>query len=154
VAAEGDGEGSGSKAAGHSRPAAVVDVEVRYAETDQMGVVHHSVYVIWFELARTRLCLLSGFHYADIEKQGYYLVVTRTECRFGTGAKYGDTVQVEARLEEYKSRGLRFVYEVKRGNEILASGATEHIWVDRKSGRPCRTPPQLVEPFERAAGLR
>jgi acyl-CoA thioester hydrolase len=154
VAAEGDGEGSGSKAAGHSRPAAVVDVEVRYAETDQMGVVHHSVYVIWFELARTRLCLLSGFHYADIEKQGYYLVVTRTECRFGTGAKYGDTVQVEARLAEYKSRGLRFVYEVKRGNEILASGATEHIWVDRKTGRPCRTPPQLVEPFERAAGLR
>lgn len=136
-----------------AKPAAHVDVEVRYAETDQMGVVHHSVYVIWFELARTRLCLQSGFHYADIEKQGYFLVVTKTECRFLTGAKYGDTVAVEARLEEYKSRGLRFVYEVRRGHQLLATGATEHIWVDRHTGRPCRTPPHLVEPFERAAGL-
>ncbi len=143
-----------SERAAAEKPAARIDVEVRYAETDQMGVVHHSVYVIWFELARTRLCLQSGFHYADIEKQGYFLVVTKTECRFLTGAKYGDTVEVEARLEEYKSRGLRFVYEVKRGAQLLASGATEHIWVDRASGRPCRTPPQLVEPFERAAGLR
>lgn len=143
---------AGARAA--QKPADRIDVEVRYAETDQMGVVHHSVYVIWFELARTRLCLQSGFHYADIEKQGYFLVVTKTECRFLTGAKYGDTVEVEARLEEYKSRGLRFVYEVRRGRELLASGATEHIWVDRATGRPCRTPPQLVEPFERAAGLR
>ena len=141
------------KAARHERPAALVDIEVRYAETDQMGVVHHSVYVVWFEVARTRLCLLSGFHYADIEKQGYFLVVTRSECRFLTGAKYGDTVQVLCRLEEYRSRGLRFVYEVKRGEELLSTGATEHIWVDRQSGRPCRTPPELVEPFERAAGL-
>jgi len=136
------------------RPKAIVDIEVRYAETDQMGVVHHSVYVVWFEVARTRLCLLSGFHYADIEKQGYFLVVTRSECRFLSGAKYGDTLQVECRLEEYKSRGLRFVYEVRRGDELLSTGATEHIWVDRQSGRPCRTPPDLVEPFERAAGLR
>ena len=154
MAAEGESRAAGHERPAADRPAATVDVEVRYAETDQMGVVHHSVYVIWFELARTRLCLLSGFHYADIEKQGYFLVVTRTECRFNTGAKYGDTVAVEARLEEYKSRGLRFVYEVRRGQQLLASGATEHIWVDRKSGRPCRTPPQLVEPFERAAGLR
>lgn len=147
-------DSASGRAAVAARPAARVDVEVRYAETDQMGVVHHSVYVIWFELARTRLCLLSGFHYADIEKQGYFLVVTRTECRFLTGAKYGDTVAVEARLEEYKSRGLRFVYEVRRGGQLLATGSTEHIWVDRASGRPCRTPPQLVEPFERAAGIR
>ena len=140
----------------HSGPVAVVDVEVRYAETDQMGVVHHSVYVIWFEVARTRLCLQSGFHYADIEKKGYFLVVTGSECRFLSGAKYGDTVQVSCRLEEYKSRGLRFVYEVRRGEgqELLSTGATDHIWVDRQSGKPCRTPPELVESFERAAGLR
>ncbi len=141
MAAEGD-----RKAAGRKRPAAVVDVEVRYAETDQMGVVHHSVYVIWFEVARTRLCLLSGFHYADIEKQGYFLVVTRSECRFLTGAKYGDTVQVVCRLEEYKSRGLRFVYEVKHGERLLASGSTEHIWVDRASGRPAAPRPSWSSP--------
>ena len=71
-----------------------VDVEVRYAETDQMGVVHHSVYLVWFELARTRLCLETGYHYSEIEDLGYFLVVTRTEARLLRGATYGETVGV------------------------------------------------------------
>jgi len=127
-------------------------VEVRYAETDQMGVVHHSVYLVWFELARTRLCLESGHHYADVEKLGYYLVVTRTETRFLAGATYGDTVRVVCWLDRMGSRGLRFAYEVRRGGEAIATGATEHVWVDRESGRPCRIPEVLREPFTRLAG--
>jgi acyl-CoA thioester hydrolase len=129
-----------------------LDVEVRYAETDQMGVVHHSVYLVWFELARTRLCLESGHHYADVEKLGYYLVVTRTETRFLAGATYGDTVRVVCWLDRMGSRGLRFAYEVRRGGEAIATGATEHVWVDRESGRPCRIPEVLREPFTRLAG--
>ena len=70
------------------------DIEVRYAETDQMGVVHHANYVVWFELARTRLCALSGYHYADIEKTGYLLMVTGVEVRYRRPARYGDTVRV------------------------------------------------------------
>lgn len=127
-------------------------MEVRYAETDQMGVVHHSVYLVWFELARTRLCLESGHHYADVEKLGYYLVVTRTETRFLAGATYGDTVRVVCWLDRMGSRGLRFAYEVRRGGEAIATGATEHVWVDRESGRPCRIPEVLREPFTRLAG--
>ncbi|MEM9592771.1 MAG: thioesterase family protein [Acidobacteriota bacterium] len=128
-----------------------LDVEVRYAETDQMGVVHHSNYLVWFELARTRLCLESGFHYAAIETMGYYLVVTRTETRYLTGARYGDTVRVSCWLDKLGSRGQRFAYRVERGDELLAEGATEHVWVDRASGKPCRIPQPLKEPFRRLA---
>ncbi len=122
---------------------------MRYAETDQMGVVHHSVYFVWFELARTRLCLETGHHYSDIEKLGFYLMVTGTEARLLRGATYGDVVRVTCWLDRMRSRGLRFAYEVARDQKMLARGATEHIWVERASGKPCRTPPLLKEPFAR-----
>ncbi len=127
-------------------------VEVRYAETDQMGVVHHANYLIWFELARTRLCTLSGFHYAEVEKMGYLLMVTGAELRYRKGARYGDTVDVACWLERLGSRGLRFAYEVARAGELLATGATEHVWVEIARGRPCRIPEPLREPFVRLAG--
>lgn len=129
-----------------------VDIEVRYAETDQMGVVHHSVYLVWFEVARTRLCLATGRHYADIERLGYGLVVTGTETRYKSGARYGDTLQVVCWLAHMASRKLRFHYEVRRRGEVLATGATEHIWVDYSTKRPCRIPAELKEPFARLMG--
>ncbi len=114
-----------------------------------MGVVHHSVYLVWFELARTRLCLDTGHHYSEIEDLGYYLVVTRTEARLLRGATYGETVGVTCWLERMTSRGLRFAYEVDRVGEKLARGATEHVWVERASGKPCRIPEMVREPFAR-----
>ena len=75
-----------------------------------MGIVHHSVYLVWLEQARTRLCVETGHHYADIERLGYYLVVTGAEMRYVRGATYGDTVQVECWLEKMMSRRLRFAY--------------------------------------------
>jgi|GEM_PF-83646 len=128
------------------------EIEVRYAETDQMGVVHHANYVVWFELARTRLCAMSGFHYAEIERLGYLLMVTAVEVRYRRPAHYGDTVQVICWGERLASRGVSFAYEVRRGDELLATGRTEHIWIERGSGRPCRTPERLRAPFERLAG--
>lgn len=130
-----------------------IDIEVRYAETDQMGVVHHSNYVVWFEQARTHLCDATGFHYAEIEAMGYYLVVTRTETRHLAGALYGDVVRVGAELDRYSSRGLRFVYDVRRDDEILTTGATEHVWVERETRKPCRVPQQVRGAFRSMAGL-
>ena len=127
-------------------------IEVRYAETDQMGVVHHANYIVWFELARTRLCERSGFHYADIERLGYLLMVTVVEARYHRPARYGDVVQVACWCERIGSRGLRFAYEVRNDGEKLVTGATEHIWIERATGRPCRTPEPLRKPFERLAG--
>jgi acyl-CoA thioester hydrolase len=132
---------------------AVIDVEVRYAETDQMGIVHHANYVVWFELARTRLCSVSGVHYAEIERSGYLLMVTGVEARYHRPSRYGDVVQVHCWCERMGSRGLRFAYEVRNGEERLVTGATDHIWIDKTSGRPCRTPEALREAFERLAGI-
>jgi acyl-CoA thioester hydrolase len=130
------------------------EIEVRYAETDQMGIVHHANYVIWFELARTRLCALSGFHYAEIERLGYLLMVTGVELRYRRPARYGETVVVTSWGERLASRGVRFAYEVRRAADLLATGASDHVWVEAATGRPCRTPEILREPFERLAGLR
>jgi acyl-CoA thioester hydrolase len=146
-----------AKAADDLQPArapirATTDVEVRYAETDQMGVVHHANYIVWFELARTRLCLSSGFHYADIERLGYLLMVTGVEARYHRPARYGETVRVTCWCDRMASRGLRFAYEVHKENERLATGFTEHLWVETASGRPCRTPEAVRTAFERLAG--
>jgi acyl-CoA thioester hydrolase len=131
---------------------APVSIEVRYAETDQMGVVHHANYLVWFELARTALCHQTGYHYADIEKMGYLLMVSGAELRYLHGARYGDRVEVSCRLERFASRGLRFRYEVNRGGELLATGATDHIWVQAATRRPCRIPTLLDAPFRQLAG--
>jgi acyl-CoA thioester hydrolase len=129
------------------------EIEVRYVETDQMGVVHHANYIVWFELARTRLCALSGFHYADIEKMGYLLMVTGVEARYRRPARYGDTVRVVCWGERLGSRGMRFAYEVYKDGDLLATGASDHIWVETATGKPCRTPEAVREPFRRLAGL-
>lgn len=129
------------------------EIEVRYAETDQMGVVHHANYVVWFELARTRLCAESGFHYAEVEKMGYLLMVTGVQASYRRPARYGDTVRVTCWTDHLGSRGLRFAYEVRKGEELLVTGATEHIWVETATGRPCRTPEPVREPFRKLAGL-
>jgi acyl-CoA thioester hydrolase len=127
------------------------DIEVRYAETDQMGVVHHANYVIWFEAARTRLCARSGFRYADIERAGFLLMVTGVELRYRRPARYGDTVRVVCWAERLASRGVRFAYEVRRGGDLLATGHTEHVWVEAASGRPCRLPAAIADAFSRLA---
>jgi len=131
---------------------ATSEVEVRYAETDQMGVVHHSHYLVWFELARTQLCAESGYHYADIEKMGYLLSVIDCQVSFRRSAQYGDRVQVVAWADEMTSRTLRFCYEVKRDDESLATGTTRHVWLRKSTGRPCRIPAVLKAPFAKLAG--
>lgn len=130
-----------------------IDVEVRYIETDQMGHVHHANYVAWFELARTRLCATSGIPYAEVESLGYLMVVTGIEIRYRQPAHYGQTVAVSAWIDRLSSRLTRFGYEVRRGDALLATGASEHIWIERESRRPCRAPEVLREPFARLAGI-
>ncbi len=129
-----------------------VDVEVRYAETDQMGVVHHANYLVWFELARTGLCAVSGYDYPGVERAGYLILVTEAELRYHRGARYGDRVQIEVWLEGLESRGLRFRYEVRRDGERLATGRTHHLWVERATGRVCRIPSPWKEAFAALVG--
>jgi len=130
-----------------------IDVEVRYIETDQMGVVHHANYIAWFELARTHLCHEMGLHYADIERRGYLLMVTGIEAKYRQGARYGETVQVSAKIDRLRSRGVRYVYEVHHGDRLLATGSSQHVWIDRETRNPTRLPEDLERGMKRLAGV-
>ena len=130
-----------------------IDIEVRYAETDQMGVVHHANYLVWFELARTGLCALSGHPYSEIEKTGVWLMVSGAHLRYRGGARYGDVVQVGAWVDRLASRVMHFGYDVRRDGQVLVTGTTEHVWVDASSRKNRRIPEQLIGPFRELAGL-
>lgn len=124
-----------------------VDIDVRYAETDQMGVVHHATYLVWYEVARTRFCAEAGKPYPEIEALGYFLIITQAHQEYRLAASYGDTVRVACWLDWVASRSLQFGYEVKRGNQVLSVGYTRHLWVRRESRRPCSMPESLRDIF-------
>ena len=128
-------------------------IEVRYAETDQMGVVHHSNYLVWFELARTRLCAETEWPYDRIEKDlGVWLMVTGVHLDYRGGARYGEQVTVRCWVDRLASRVMHFAYEVHRGEELLVRGRTEHTWVVADSMKICRMPAEVKPSFERLAG--
>ncbi len=118
---------------------------VRYAETDQMGVVHHAAYVVWLEEARTRLLADAGLPYHLLEAEGLFFPVVELELRYRRPLRYGETAGIEVRLEEVKSRRVAFSYRVLRpGGELAALGRTVHVPQDRE-GRAVRLPPKVYE---------
>ena len=119
---------------------------VRYAETDAMGLVHHSVYPVWFEEARSEFLRQQGSSYAEVEDAGYFFVVSEMRARFHVPARYGHAVTVRAWVEEARSRGFTFHYEVCHADtgQCLVTGQTKHLCLDRQ-GRPCIIPPWLWE---------
>jgi acyl-CoA thioester hydrolase len=120
------------------------EIRVRYAETDQMGIAHHSNYVIWFEAARSDLCRARGFSYKEMETDGDALmVVAETYCRFKSPAYYEDVLTIRTRVAEVRSRSLRFFYEVYRAADdtLIAEGETMHVVTDRN--RKVRSLPEF-----------
>ncbi len=109
-----------------------VDIRVRYAETDQMGVAYYANYLIWFEVGRTELCRNKGFRYKDLEELGYRLVVTEVYCKYRNSARYDEIVTVRTHLKEINKRRITFGYQIfrKEGEELIAEGETRHICVD------------------------
>ncbi|MGH7443342.1 MAG: acyl-CoA thioesterase [Longimicrobiales bacterium] len=105
---------------------------VRYAETDQMGVVHHSNYVIWCELGRTDYMRQLGVDYAALERDGLFLAVAELQLRYGAPARYDDEIRVLTHVERVQSRAVTFAYEVRRAatDERLATGTTRLIATD------------------------
>jgi acyl-CoA thioester hydrolase len=114
-------------------------VSVRYAETDRMGVAHHSSYLLWFEIGRTGLLREAGHAYRDLEDAGVRLPVLEYGCRFLKSADYDDALVIETRVRELRSRTVTFDYRVLRGDEVLAEGFTHHVCVDADT-RPRRLP--------------
>jgi acyl-CoA thioester hydrolase len=122
---------------------------VRYKETDQMGIAHHSNYLVWFEIGRTDLCRSTGLSYREIEQRGFLLVVTEIGCRFRTPFRYDDEVVIRTSVGDVASRAIRFEYELRDGSGevVRASGFSKHIWVDRESRRPLKVGPEIVKAF-------
>lgn len=111
-----------------------VTVRVRYAETDQMGVVYHSNYLIWYEVGRVELMRALGFDYKQMEIQDdTYIVVADVHCRYHYPARYDELLTVRTRILEAKNRTLKFGYELFRqsDNKLLATGDTTHVACNR-----------------------
>jgi len=121
-----------------------LEVRVRYAETDQMGVAHHASYLVWFEAGRTELIRKSGRSYAQLEEDGWLLVVVEAHCRYRQPARYDDALIVRTRVRDLGPARLSFGYELVRTADgvLLADGYTVHAAVDR-TGRVRRLPDQI-----------
>lgn len=134
-------------------PAHTVSIRVRYAETDQMGVVYYANYFVWFEIGRVELMRSLGFDYKQIEEEAEcFLPVVEANCRYKSPARYDDLLTLETRILNQRSSVLRFGYRLLRERVdespvLLAEGETVHVVVDRAMQKR-----MLPEPF--AAALR
>jgi acyl-CoA thioester hydrolase len=129
-------------------------LKVRYAETDQMGVVYYANFFVWFEIGRADFCRQHGFVYREMEEHdALYIMVAEARCRYKAPARYDDNIEVRTRLREVRKRVLVFDYEIYRppGNETIAEGETVHVITDRE-GHPRVLPDKYRELFLAAAG--
>jgi acyl-CoA thioester hydrolase len=101
---------------------------VRYAETDQMGVVYYANYFIWMEVGRADFCRQSGFNYRDMEKDDQaFIAVVEANCRYQAPAKYDEEVTVQTQLARMSRRVLEFTYVIRNHTGVLAEGRTVHV---------------------------
>ena len=121
-------------------------VRVRYAETDQMGVVYYANYFVWFEVGRTDWLREAGWTYRQMEQDGVSLPVIEAHAEYRRAARYDDDLEVRSTATLLTAVRLRFDYEIRRAadEEPLATGHTIHAAMDR-SGRPCRLPQAVRE---------
>ncbi|MBM3886113.1 MAG: acyl-CoA thioesterase [Gemmatimonadetes bacterium] len=123
----------------------VTELQVRYAETDQMGVVYHAHYLVWCEVGRTDFIRALGMPYAEMERQGIRLAVADATVRYHAGARYDDRIAVETRLVDVRSRMVTFAYRILRrfdedATELLVSARIALVCTGRE-GRPASLPP-------------
>lgn len=111
-------------------------ITVRYAETDKMGIVHHSNYPVWFELARTEHIKSLGVSYSELEQRGMMLPLIDLSCHYIRPAHYEDEITITARVCSLFFAKMEYYYEVFRGDELLCTGKTMHGFVDSTTFRP------------------
>ncbi len=116
-------------------------IRVRYAETDQMGIVYYANYFVWFELGRVELLRERGLTYRDFEEQeNCLIVVADARCTYRAPARYDDVITIRTRITGLRSRVLTFAYELfAEDGKLLATGETTHVVTDRE-GKPRALP--------------
>ena len=120
------------------------EIKVRYAETDNMGIVYYANYLVWFEVGRTEYLLAQGLDYRDVEKDGLFMAVVESYCAYKVPARYGDIVIIEAQPSDVKHSSMKFNYKVTRKEDrlLLAQGYTTHVLID-KNMQPKKIPEKV-----------
>ena len=120
------------------------EVKVRYAETDQMGIVYYANYLVWFEVGRTEYLLAEGMDYRDVEKEGLGMAVVEASCSYKAPARYADTLVIATWPADVKHTSLKFHYKITRKSDgvLLATGATTHVLID-KALKPRKIPEKI-----------
>ena len=137
----------------HARPSLfppqAIQFRVRYAETDQMGVVYHANYLVWCEIGRTEFIRTLGVSYAEMERAGVSLAVSEVSMRYHGAARYDNMIRVETTLSDVRSRMMTFDYlcsNAENGQRFV-SARTSLVSLDRQ-GRPTALPAELRRLFE------
>lgn len=143
------GQGSGDMK--HGKEPEFIDtvVTVRYAETDQMGVVYYANYLVWFEVGRVAWCQAKGFHYRDMEAQDQrFMMVAEATCRYKAPARFEDEIVIRTAVAGATDKVIRFQYEIrnKHTGRLLATGETTHVVTDPEY-RPARMPERFRPHF-------
>lgn len=136
--------------------ASTTEITVRYAETDRMGVTHHAVYPIWFEIARTDYIKEAAMSYAEMERQGVMIPVTGISCRYRQPSGYDDTLVITTKITRFSPARVEFSYIAVRKGEsaVLCEGTSAHAFVDAKTFRPLnlkKAMPELYAKLEKKA---
>lgn len=133
---------------------ATKEIEVRYAETDQMGVVYHANYFVWMELGRTSIISELGFNYAEMERDGIISPVLDIQASYKKPLRYGEKATVKTWIEEYDGFRVTYKYEIlSPDGEIAVTGESKHVCVKKDSFRPIsikRKYPDWHEAYEKA----
>jgi acyl-CoA thioester hydrolase len=129
---------------------------VRYAETDQMGVVYYANYLVWMEIGRAEYCRAAGIRYRDMEAaDGIRLAVVHAQCRYLHPARYDQEIAVETRIARSNRRLVEFQYVIRdaQSQQELASGETRHIFLDSEM-KPVKLPEKYYSYFGIIASAR
>lgn len=123
-----------------------LDITVRFVETDEMAVVHHSNYIIWFEAGRVAWMDAAGMPYRQVAAGGNHFAVTGIQVEYRDAARFGDMIRVVTWVSELRSRKVSFGYEVRNMDDgrVLASGASQHICVDLE-GKMTKIPTPVMD---------
>ena len=127
---------------------------VAYYESDQMGIVHHSNYIRWFEEARDEAVRSYGIDYRQIEAHGVLMPVVHISCDYKRAAKYGDLVSVYALPRFFNGIRLRYAYEVRgEDGSLIVTGSSEHCFIDALTRKPLNLKKRMPEYCETLSRL-
>ncbi|MEJ5284600.1 MAG: acyl-CoA thioesterase [Brevinematia bacterium] len=127
-------------------------IRVRYAETDQMGVVYYSNYFIWMEVGRTNLLRNSGLSYKELENEGYALPVLKAYAEYLSSAYYDEQIIIKSRFKEIKGPKFTIEYEIyNTENTLLVKGYTEHVFISKDTRKVIKPPKKFLELIKKEA---